>query len=389
MKQNNNFMDFYRILLIITFFFLAHISYSQSVDTLIPVPEKKFVKYLDLRFENGAMLSNDTDIGDQLVNSSYYNGLDLRLGFRQTNPYDIYSNVYRRPYFGLGWYSSTFQNADVGKPHALYFFLTMPFAFEQNKKFTFSYTAAFGISYKFNPYDSISNPGNIFIGSYRNCYVHLGFVANYKFNEKWAINGTIGFKHFSNGSFKQPNYGINLIPLTIGVSHRFGKEDIYNQKTEIPDYIRHNLVNITLLAASKNYEVGGDNYLKAGIGINFLRQINYKYRLGIGLDLYYAAQSDLRNDSDKSNFSKSYSYAVVGSWEWVLTKNLYAPIAIGIYLHRNEENGENTGFYERVGLRYRFAKHFTTGVTIKAHLGVADIFEWTIGYTFHKDPNKV
>ena len=72
------------------------------MDSLPPIPVKKQVKYLDIRFENGAMLSNDTDVGDQLVNSSYYNGLDVRLGFRRTNPNDIYSNVYRRPYFGLG-----------------------------------------------------------------------------------------------------------------------------------------------------------------------------------------------------------------------------------------------------------------------------------------------
>lgn len=376
-------------LFILPFLLSVQLSFGQQTEIPIPVPEKKFIKYLDFRFENGAMLSNDTEIGDQLVNSSYYNGLDIRLGFRRSDPYDVYSNVYRRPYFGFGYYNSTFHNEEVGKPNALYFFLTIPFSFERNKKFTFSYTAAFGLSYNFNPYDSISNPGNIFIGSYRNCYVHLGFLANYKFNEKWAVNGTIGFKHFSNGSFKQPNYGINLIPLTLGVSYRFGKENMYNYKVEIPDYIRHNLVNISLIFGSKNYEVGGDNYLKAGLSVNFLRQINFRYRLGLGVDIYYAAQSDLRNSSDASKFSKYYSYAVVGSWEWVLTKHLYAPIGIGIYLHRNKENNEERPYYERVGLRYRFLDHYHTGVTIKAHAGVADIFEWTIGYTFHHDPNKV
>ena len=381
-------MNFFRIFIFFTFSISTQFSYSQNIDSLTPVPVKKNIKYLDIRFENGAMLSNNTDVGDQLVNSSYYNGVDVRLGFRRSNPDDVYSNVYRRPYLGLGWYSSTFHNADVGKPHALYFFLTIPVKFEQNRKFTSSYTAAFGVSYKFNPYDSINNPANIFIGSYRNCYVHLGYVANYKFNEQWAVNGTIGFKHFSNGSFKQPNYGINLIPVTLGVSYRFGDDEIYQQPKQIPDYIRHNLVNVTFTAGSKNYEAGGDNYLKTAYGVNFLRQINYKYRLGIGFDLFYAAESGLRNSSDASDFSKSYSYAIVGSWEWALTKNLYVPVGIGIYLHRNEENDERTPYYERAGIRYRFGDHFTAGLTIKAHLGVADIFEWTIGYNFHKDPNQ-
>jgi hypothetical protein len=380
-------MKVMRISLIMAFLVSAIAIMAQYTENQIPVPEKKFAKYLDFRFENGAMLSNDTELGDQIVNSSYYNGIDFRLGFRRTDPYDIYSNVYRRPYLGLGWYLSTFHNEDVGKPHALYFFLTIPFAFEKNKKLTFSYTGAFGLSYNFNPYDTINNPANIFIGSYRNCYVHLGLVANYKFTERLAANATIGFKHFSNGSFKQPNYGINLVPFTLGLSYRLDRDDAYHYKTTVPDYYRHNLVNIALIAGSKNYEHGEDNYLKAGISVNFLRQINFRYRLGLGLDMFYAAQSDLRNDSEDSDFSKSVSAAVVGSWEWAITKNLYIPIGIGIYFHRNEENNEIRTYYERVGIRYRFAGHYFAGVTIKAHQGVADFFEWTLGYTFHNDKN--
>lgn len=381
-------MNIFRISLTLAIFISINLLFGQSSDSLKLKPQKNFVKYLDVRFENGAMLSNDTEVGDQLKNSSYYNGVDIRLGFRKSDPDDIYSNIYRRPYLGVGFYSSTFHNEAIGEPNALYFFLTHPFTFEGNRKFTFSYSAAFGLTYNLNPYDSLSNPTNVFIGSYKNVYVHLGVVANYKFNETWAVNGTLGFKHFSNGAFRLPNSGINLIPLTLGVSYRLSKDEIYHQKTIIPEYIKHNLVNISFLAGSKNYEVGGDNYLKAGVSINFLRQINYRYRIGLGLDLFYAADAELRNDSDASNFSKSYSYAVVGSWEWALTKNLYVPVGVAIYLHRNPENKEINGFYERVGLRYRFFDHYFAGITIKAHGGVADILEWTIGYTIHNDPNK-
>lgn len=381
-------MKIVKILLGLAFVFLTISSFSQDTTSLLPIPKNKQIKYLDVRFENGAMLSNNTDVGDQLVNSSYYNGLDIRLGFRRSNPYNVYSNVYRRPYLGIGWYSSTFQNNNVGKPNALYFFLTIPLKFEKNKKFSSSYTAAFGLSYDFNPYDSINNPTNIFIGSYRNVYVHLGYVANYKFTEKWAMNATIGFKHFSNGSFKQPNYGINLIPFTLGASYKFGNNEIYKEKTVVPDIIKHNLVNVYFTVGSKNYEVGGDNYLKTAWGVNLLRQVNYKYRIGLGFDMYYAAQSNLRNTSDASDFSKSYSYAIIGTWEWALTKKLYVPLGFAFYLHRNPENDEQTPYYERAGIGYRFAEHFTAALTIKAHKGVADIFEWTVGYTFQKDPNK-
>jgi hypothetical protein len=300
---------------------------------------------------------------------------------------DTYNRVYRHPTLGLGWYASTFHTAEVGQPNALYFFMTMPFTFEKSKKWTTSYTGAFGLSYNFNPYDSINNPTNIFLGSYRNCYLHLGLNLDYHFNNKIMAFGSVGFTHFSNGSFKLPNLGINLIPVSLGVKYKFTDKVFEKPVEPLDPFIKHDQVNVMLAFGSKNYEVGDPNYLKMTLGVNYLRQIGYKYRVGLGLDFFYAAQSDLRNLSDETNFSKSVSYAVVGSWEWVISRTVYVPIGLAYYLHRNEENGEKEPYYERVGLRFRIKEHFDTGVTIKAHGGVADMFEWTLAYTFHKDKN--
>ncbi len=372
----------------IFFIFIVSLSYGQYSDSIM-IKTPKYIKYLDFRFENGMMLGDGTDLGDQLVEASYYNGLDIRLGFRVSDPDDAYSNVYRRPIIGLGFYSSTFHNEDIGEPNAIYFFLTMPFRFEEAKKLTFSYTAAFGLSYNFNAYDSIDNPANLFIGSEKNCYVHLGFLMNYKIGKRFTLNGTVGFKHFSNGSLQQPNKGINLIPLTLGVSYKLSEQEVLLERREIPKYIRHNLWNVTLSAGSKNYNSADDrNHMKMVLTTNYLRQISYKYRVGIGMDFFYSADAEMRNDSDQSAFSKTFSCAVVGSWEWAINDHLYAPIGIGLYLKRNTENGERNIYYERAGLRYRFNSGIHTGLTIKAHGGVADIFEWSVGYTFKNDPNK-
>ncbi len=374
--------------LLVFFLFLTILTYGQHSDSVI-IKTPKYVKYLDLRFENGSMLGDGSDLGEQVVNASYYNGIDVRLGFRVADPDNVYSNVYRRPIIGLGAYSSTFHNADIGEPDAIYFFLTIPFGFEQTKKLTFSYTAAFGLSYNFNPYDSIENPANIFIGSEKNVYVHLGFIMNYKISKRFALNGTIGFKHFSNGSFQQPNKGINLIPVTIGVRYKLTNQDISLEPRGIPKYIRFSLWNITLSAGSKNYYTTDErNHLKMTLSTNYLWQVSYKYRLGIGMDFFYSADAKSRNTSDQSAFSKAFSYAVVGSWEWALTEHLYVPLGIGIYLKRNKENDERNIYYERAGLRYRFNSGIHTGLTIKAHGGVADFFEWSVGYTIKHDPNK-
>ncbi len=106
------------------------------------------------------------------------------------------------------------------------------------------------------------------------------------------------------------------------------------------------------------------------------------------MDFFYSSVAENRIDSDQSAFSKAFSCAVVGSWEWAINEHLYVPLGIAFYLKRNKENDESTPYYERAGIRYRFNSGIHTGLTIKAHGGVADIFEWSVGYTFKNDPNR-
>ncbi|MBK6967533.1 MAG: acyloxyacyl hydrolase [Bacteroidales bacterium] len=333
------------------------------------------------------MLGNGTDIGDQLADASYYNGLELRLGFRLNDHTDIYNQVYRLPVMGIGFYASTFNQDAIGKPNALYYYFTMPVNFERNRKITMSYMGSFGLSYNFNPYDEITNPQGIFIGSYRNCYVNFALQMNYHITPKWTSSLSLGFTHFSNGSFRKPNYGINLIPLSLSVAYRPVPFIPFEGNKSIPAFKRHNQFNFAFTAGSKNYVEGEPNYLKAAVMINWLRALNYKYRAGLGLDIFYSGQSGTRNNTE-TTLSNSVSVAVAGSWEWALNKHLYVPLAFAVYMKRNEGNGESVPYYERAGLRYRFNNNLFAGITIKAHKGSADFFEWTIGYTLSRDPNK-
>jgi len=376
-----------RLFILVILLGLGQIAFSQD-SIKIAVTPPKYSHSLSFSVENGIMLGNGTEFSDQIVNSSYYNGIDFRYGWSKNDPEDTYNRVYRYPTIGIGYYSSTFHNANIGKPNALYFFFVMPVRFEGTKRWTGSYTGAFGLSYNFNPYNEVNNPTNVFIGSYRNCYLNLGFALNYHMSSRLTAFGSVGYKHFSNGSFKQPNYGINLFPLSVGLHYKLSGKTLPVPETAMPAYISHDQFNFMVAVGSKNYVAGDPNYLKITFGLNYLRAFSYKYKMGIGMDLFYSASSDLRNHSLQSDFSRSVSYALVGSWEWSITKVIYVPIGLGYYLHHNIENGEEENYYERVGLRFRLADHYNVGVTIKAHGGSADYFEWTFAYTFHKDPNK-
>lgn len=369
---------------VILLLLIPYLTVAQSFFNLKKDPPR-FVKYINLSLEGGPMLGNGTEFGDMVRNRSTYLGLDARLGFRQGSE-STYAKVYRFPIFGIGFYTSTFHNADVGEPNALYFFMETPVSPNLNKIWKLNYFFSYGLSYNFNAFDPEENPLNLFIGSNRNAYLHLGFKLSRKLTDRTDIDASLGFKHFSNGASSLPNSGINLIPLSLGASYRLTKDhDKDFSHTQLPQHQRKTVLHMYVAPGVREYFIGDANNLKLASGVHVLREISYKHRLGIGFDHFYSANAESRlSNGISSPFWDSNSFGIFASWEWLLTEHLYAPMGIGAYLHRNSHNDEWNWYYQRAGLRYRFNNNMFAGVSIKAHKGKADFFEWTLGYSIFK-----
>jgi len=356
-------------------------------DTLGIQTRRGYNPVFTFHYNVGTMIRNGGELGEQIAEKARYRGIDFQLGFTNKDYTDPYNVIYLIPTMGVGFNVSTFHEPAIGDPFALYYFFEIPLQPEQNKRISISVKGAFGISFNFNPFDSVNNPNAVLIGSRQNCFVGLGLGAKYQVNPRWQLVAGAEFRHFSNGSIKQPNFGINVMQASLGIAYKpFGINAQISKKI-IPEFVKYNQFNFAFMAGSKNYSAGEPNYLKTGISINWLRSFSYKFRAGIGFDMFFASQTGSRNEI-KSTFSNSFSSGVTGSGEWVLNRHVYIPIALGIYINRNTINDEKNGFYERIGMRYRFNNNMFAGITIKAHKGKADFFEWTLGYTLQHDPNR-
>lgn len=364
------------------------ISEAQAIDS-ISVNVPKFRKDFSILIESGPLVHANTDWGRELKNSFDYKAVDIRLGFKKTEP-TLYNHLYRKPTFGIGFYSATFKSEFLGQPHAIYAFADIPF----EKKFlkeclSFRYFISVGVGFNFRPFDEEENPLNQFIGSYENIYSHFGFTSSYRINSGLFVDGSVGLKHFSNGSIRKPNTGLNFIPFTIGLRSVLN-EKYYSSsyKKEIPTFKHVPQWNFLVSVGGKNYTTGEGQYPKLALGIQRVWQWDYKFRLGVGADMFYSGAAERRLDRVSVNFSDKASLGLVGVWEWVLTPNLYVPIGLGAYLHRNIHNEEVKWYYSRVGVRYRLNNGVSAGLSIKAHALKADFFEWTFAYSLFKDTNK-
>ncbi len=377
-KKNNHLLSF------ILFIALVINSNAQSIDKNFKNTKRdaKLNTFVQIKFDYGGIIPTVKEKGIEK-----YFALDLRVAW-QKKENSVYSTIYRAPKFGFGFYSASFDNNAFGEPNGMYGFFEIPIG-NKKEKLNWIYSIGAGLAFNFNYFDPENNPANELIGSSKNVYIAFSLEGRYNITEHWVAGLGIGFKHFSNGRIHLPNSGINLLPLTVTTEYNFGENYTDIQKEKLTRFIPFNMLNIYGAAGVKKFEYDGARYFKSTLSVNVLRQFSYKYRYGLGFDLFYTAGSLDRVNDDKNNFNKQFSYGFAGLFEWLVTERLYLPFNFGIHLNKNEENFEEL-LYQRIGLRYLLGKQkkMMIGVGLKTTEFHADYVEWALGYTFKNDKNN-
>lgn len=349
--------------------------------------EAQSKKFIEVSYDQGPIIGNNKDWANELIDIIDYAGVDVRFGWRSSkNTY--YNYINRFPSYGLGFTSAVNYYSEIGRPMGIYAFGEFPFGKNSfDRKLNFSYYAQIGVGFNMNPYDAETNSINGFVSTVVNAHIHFGFKADYQFFKTVGGFASIGTKHYSNGSIKKPNAGINIIPIAIGLRINLDKEEFNpGSKPDFPPLEKRGFWNIAAYTGFKSYEIGERAYFRGGLGVNYLWELSYKYRTGLGIDWFYGAGAKDRYPDENITFSNVNSFALVGSWEWKITEKLYMPVGIGVYLSKSDYSDELAGFYERIGVRYRINDNVFAGIQIKAHRAKADFFEFTFGYTI---PGKV
>lgn len=362
----------------------VHPRYSLSSDSSLLGDQdvrKHFV--IQLEHENGGILAGNERAKESL-HDAYYNALNLRIGWQTRKGGDLYHQLYNYPVYGVGLYSSTFGLDHVGNPYAVYGFVSVPINPKINKRWNFSYRISLGLSGRFNPYNEEDNPFNLIIGTKNNVFIDFGGQVNYTLGRHFLVGAGVSFHHFSNGALRLPNTGINLLPLTASLTYIPNANTFDFRKELLGANPKKDQLHFSYALGIKQLDLDNDKqYFKSTLGIFWSRFIGYKWRLGVGGNIFYSASgNDASIAGDKVNsigalFSGGPAFYI----DHLLTSRLYLNGNIGYYIHQNKFNGETKPLFLRIGARYNVFKDFFAGVSIKAHQGKADFIEWTTGYT--------
>lgn len=306
-----------------------------------------------------------------------------------------WERAYNYPIIGITFfYSGIGYNPSLGQAYALMPFINFPLV--KDKKFTFGFRFALGLGYLTQRFDRLTNYKNLAIGSHFNAAVNLMLEARYKINYFLTLTGGVSLQHFSNGSLKLPNYGINTPLVNVGVAYRPVKENrnigdrFYAPVEPFSVILRRSVeFNIGAMVGWKDMQaVYGERYMVYHLYENTMVQISRKSKVGIGLDLSYdPSQVTLleMNGTPVENKLSVVRPGINAAYELILSK-LGFLLNLGGYLGGKEKS--NGPLYEKISVQYNFSKNFFASVMLKVHWGRADYIGWGVGYRFDVFYNK-
>jgi len=247
-----------------------------------------------------------------------------------------------------------------------------------------SYRAGIGPVYNTNPWNLENNQTNLMLGSNFAMSMH----AQINLTIKKRIRIGFGLTHFSNGSYTQPNSGINTFYVSSG--YIFRKKEVFKPESIFLKSINQSK-NKTLRGISfststsaslvENFGVAGKKY-----GVYQL-QGRIQYRLGrkssllLGMDWKknLAVTNEIKQKPELGPTAEVIGLAI-GHELHISQVSLISEL--GIYL--NKKNLIYPALYQRYGVRYYWIKGFYSALYLSTHKVKAECLEWCLGYNFRK-----
>jgi len=307
---------------------------------------------------------------------------DLRVS-KATYGNKYWNQLYRYPYFGVGYYRSNLGNDDIyGYSNALYTFIKVPFLGASNK-INLSYQLAFGASYLTKHFDIDENYENLAIGSHLNVFIGLSLQSSIALTERLAITNSVRITHFSNGATKTPNKGINIFTGSIGLIYQIDPKTPERIIKDLPEPDTKNEYSIIYSVGTKTISrYDEESYFASSLALDYNRNYSAKGRWCAGIDVFF----DQTNKEYSTNLDKSdivdqdlYQIGIHGGHDLVFGKFAII-INIGGYVYAPVET--LAPIYSITGMRYRINNKIITSLTLKSHWAKASFIGWGVGYVF-------
>lgn len=296
---------------------------------------------------------------------------------------------YNYPVTGVTYWNAWLGNSrDLGQAHAVFPYISFPWI--KNNRNELNFRLGAGMAYLTKKFDRLDNYKFTAIGSHLNAAINLMIEYRWKPLHQLQLSAGLQLMHFSNGSTKTPNYGLNIPALSAGAAFRLNKENNYIRRRIRPDltmfeFDGRKFLEIkagTTFAVKETGDTDGKRYnIYAGF-ISATRSLDYKNKLGLCFDLSWDGSDALlvaRSNTEPYNKAELTKPGISAAYELVLSRMSFA-FNLGFYIG-GKDKSEGLSYY-KAGIHYLITKDIFTNLTLKTHFARADFVGIGIGYRF-------
>ena len=261
----------------------------------------------------------------------------------------------------------------------------------KNQRNQLSFRLGIGIGYVTQKYDKVDNPKNTFVGTHVNAAIDISMDYNYMVTNRLGLTAFIGLTHFSNGSSRSPNNGINIAHGGIGAKYylKESKQRIPKQPSDNQQYKNWNKENFSfyfaLLYSRKDVEeyMGyGKSWSVYNLQFNALKRLTEMSKVGFGLDLVYDCTDKevLRQKGIGFTDIEILKPGINAAYE-VAFGNTSFILNFGYHIAGKDLCEGRV--YQKLGMMQNIGKGVYATIALTTHYGWADYIGFGIGYRIH------
>lgn len=354
---------------------------------------------------------------------AHYPAVEVSI-YQNTYGKNEWEAVYNYPYIGVTLYHANFginfeHNAEVGEAlgsvFALYPFINYPLNPDENSQITFK--LGVGLGFLTKPFDNLNNYHNFSIGSHLNAAVNLSFEYRQRITPRLMSVASFGLTHFSNGSTKLPNYGLNTFSIAWGMAYYLRKPRVNLTPAQRPEYKPFEFDHKHWFSVDLDYGIGfknvsqtlgGDSthfYRVHELSTYLLAQFTQYSRAGVSLsaalDLsdqtlpdHFRDQNGLHIKKFNFNTGQNDIYDIstlqmtkinLGLCYVMNMERLAFFFEVGWHLRYNNFTDFSKGnVYQKVKCRYQVYDNVYAHLSLMTHFGRADYLCFGLGYRLNQ-----
>ncbi len=295
---------------------------------------------------------------------------------------NYWEKIYKYPQFGISLFYSTLGNKNVfGDEIALYPYFSI--LSHPNKKLHIENRLGLGLAYATRKFELSDNYENVAVGSHLNVHFRYHLGLQYDISPNLRVKTGINFHHFSNANMREPNLGLNMVSLSLGVSKALGKQEV-RLTPETPTFHKSNQFLAILSFGGKHTRaLQSDVFPTVSVAFEANRKLSHTFHFGTGIDVFYDASTKTEMPMDEQiNFKPIDNFRTGIHISQALVYNKFSFILQeGLYLGLKDKVNQKL-MYNKLILRYKFAPKFVAQLAVKSHLHILDFPECGFSYCF-------